>query len=304
MNHNRYYKQVKLLIEALPIVMEDQDLALKGGTAINLFIRNMPRLSVDIDLTFLPILDRKVSMDLINEKMATIADKLENKIFGSSVKIVDTKDHICRNIQLYNGESIIKIEINHVLRGHVNANQELFLCEKAQQDFRAFVNIKCLNFSDIYAGKICAALSRQHPRDLFDIKLLLDQEGISDELRKTFLVYLISGNRPISDIINPNFKNVREEFDTEFSGMNFIHVEYEELENARERLKNKLHASFSNEEKDFLISFKSGEPAWDLIGIPNIKEFPAIKWKLQNIQKMEKFQNRLAVAKLKESLGL
>lgn len=303
MNHNnQYYDQVRLLVQALPIVMEDQDVALKGGTAINLFVRNMPRLSVDIDLTFLPVLEREISLNLINNKMNSIATNLKKKISEAQVKIVNTSDQICRCIQLSDGKNAIKIEINHILRGNVNPCKRLSLCKNAQEDFKAFVNVQCLHFNDIYAGKICAALSRQHPRDLFDIKLLLDHEGISNELKKTFIVYLISGNRPLSDMLNPSFKNVRKEFDIEFSGMNFIPVEYEELEEARKKLIDQLKTALSEEEKRFLISFKIGEPEWSLLGIPDIEKLPAIKWKLNNIRKMKKIQHEIAVAKLKEIL--
>ena len=50
-----YRRQVQLLIRVLPSIAEEACFALKGGTAINLFVRDMPRLSVDIDLTYLPV---------------------------------------------------------------------------------------------------------------------------------------------------------------------------------------------------------------------------------------------------------
>lgn len=53
-----YRRQVSLLIKIVPLVAKETVFALKGGTAINLFLRNMPRLSVDIDLTYLPVKDR------------------------------------------------------------------------------------------------------------------------------------------------------------------------------------------------------------------------------------------------------
>lgn len=59
-----YRKQVSLLIKIVPLVAKEAVFALKGGTAINLFLRNMPRLSVDIDLTYLPVKDRAPPLDL------------------------------------------------------------------------------------------------------------------------------------------------------------------------------------------------------------------------------------------------
>ena len=55
----RYRRQVALLVRVLPLIAQEKCFALKGGTAINLFIRNLPRLSVDIDLAYLPVSDRE-----------------------------------------------------------------------------------------------------------------------------------------------------------------------------------------------------------------------------------------------------
>ena len=304
MKHNKYHKQVSLLIQALPIVMNEPDFSLKGGTAINLFVRDMPRLSVDIDLTFIPVLNRIDTIELINNKMESMRLDLQRQIPNSTAKLIKTSENIVRQIQLKNPTSFIKIEINHVLRGHVNPLSTLQLCERAQNEFGAFVSVKCLSFEDLYGGKLCAALSRQHPRDLFDVKLLLDNEGVSESLRKTFLVYLSSGNTPMSDMLNPIDKDVRSIFEAEFLGMNFITVDYEELEDARHRLIQVLREDLSVDEKEFLISLKSGEPDWSLLGVPGVENLPGIKWKLENIRKMSNAKRSESMMKLKEALGL
>lgn len=77
---DRYRSQVALLIRILPFVAEEPDFALKGGTAINLFVRDMPRLSVDIDLTYLPVQDRKASLAAIDAAMKRIAALIERGI--------------------------------------------------------------------------------------------------------------------------------------------------------------------------------------------------------------------------------
>lgn len=81
MNFQEIYKnQVSLLLEVLPVLNEFKCFALKGGTAINLFIHDMPRLSVDIDLTYLPIESRDVFLSNIETKLLKmkrlIADNL------------------------------------------------------------------------------------------------------------------------------------------------------------------------------------------------------------------------------------
>ena len=77
-----YQKQVALLVRVLPHVAEEKDFALKGGTAINLFVRDFPRLSVDIDLTFLPVLPRPDSIAAVNAGMARVAERIRKKARG------------------------------------------------------------------------------------------------------------------------------------------------------------------------------------------------------------------------------
>ena len=69
---DRYVKQVRLLLSVLPDMAREPVFALKGGTAINLFYRDMPRLSVDIDLTYLPVADRQSSLEGIDDALDRI----------------------------------------------------------------------------------------------------------------------------------------------------------------------------------------------------------------------------------------
>src|ERR1700741_601858 len=75
-----YRKQVALLIRVIPIVAEETCFALKGGTAINLFVRDLPRLSVDIDLTYLPVYGRKRSLGAIDKAMKRIEASIKKGI--------------------------------------------------------------------------------------------------------------------------------------------------------------------------------------------------------------------------------
>ena len=141
-------------------------------------------------------------------------------------------------------------------------------------------------FSDLYGGKICAALDRQHPRDLYDIHLLFRNEGITDEIRKAFIVYLICHPRPILEILNPSMVDIRGPFEKEFRGMVLEPVTCELLEEERRRLFEEIKAGLTDEEKIFIVSVKEGKPRWDLIGLAGIERLPAIRWKLINIEKM------------------
>ena len=77
-----YRRQAALLVRTIPLVDEERCFALKGGTAINLFVRDMPRLSVDIDLTYLPIADRTTSLMEIDAAMRRIAQRVRKGIRG------------------------------------------------------------------------------------------------------------------------------------------------------------------------------------------------------------------------------
>lgn len=283
---NNFNYQVSLLLRILPEVMNVKNFALKGGTAINMFVRNMPRLSVDIDLTYVPIEPREISLNNINRSLEDLSKAIENSFSDVQTELKRTATSDIKQINVQDRNSTIKVEINQVLRGVVNPCIELGLSRKAQDRFRAYSKVLCLSFEDLYAGKFCAALDRQHPRDLFDVKVLLENEGFSHQLRKTFIVYLISNNRPIAELINPNRLEIRALFQKEFAGMMEEDVAYDELIDVRETFIELISSSFTNDERHFLISFKEGQPNWNLLGLNSIEAMPAIQWKLMNIKKM------------------
>jgi len=78
-----YRRQVALLIKTLPLVAAETAFALKGGTAINLFVRDMPRLSVDIDLTYVPVADRESSLKEIDAAIRRIGKEIERGVPGA-----------------------------------------------------------------------------------------------------------------------------------------------------------------------------------------------------------------------------
>lgn len=213
-----YYKQVQLLIQILPIIAEEDCFALKGGTAINLFERNLPRLSVDIDLVFLPIRDRKDSLAEISTALARIAQEIRET--WSNARVVEAfqdKPDALRLIVSRNGVQI-KIELSPVLRGTVYEPEMRSVCDKVEDEF-GFAEIQVVHPADLYAGKICAALDRQHPRDLYDILVLLENNGINDELRKAFIAYLISHPRPMAELLQPGLKDISATYYGEFENM-------------------------------------------------------------------------------------
>ena len=157
-----YRKQVSLLIKIVPLVAKEAVFALKGGTAINLFLRNMPRLSVDIDLTYLPVKDRASSLTEIDAAMHRIAKEIERGVRGAKVSASAPKGEktITKLIARADGAQI-KIEVTPVLRGCVYEPTVRSVSPRVEAEF-GFAEMQVVSFPDLYAGKIVAALDRQH----------------------------------------------------------------------------------------------------------------------------------------------
>ena len=294
-----YYKQVQLLVSIIPLVAQEDIFALKGGTAINLFIRDLPRLSVDIDLTYLPIDERKVALANIRTAFEQLKQNIETSRPDLRVhyQAKDAEHRLIVSAQ----DAQIKIELSPVLRGCVFEPETRTVTKSVEDEF-GFAEIQVVSFNDLYAGKVCAALDRQHPRDLFDIKLLLNDEGLSRDLIRTFIVYLISHQRPISELIQPRHKDIKEAYDNSFVGMTQTPVPLEELEQARIELNDSLFSQLTDDDKEFLISFKAMEPKWDLLGLDDIDQLPAVKWKMLNLAKMPDDNHKDALKNLQNKL--
>lgn len=303
LTQNYYFKQVQLLLKLLPIISEDPDFILKGGTAINLFIRDMPRLSVDIDLIYQPIQQRNITLASIDQKLHVIGNKILNRVRGSSITFIPSSPEFSRTLVCTGEGAQVKIEVNTIIRGTLFEASILPTCSAIDKHFQQFIEMKVASIGDLYGGKICAALDRQHPRDLFDIKALLESEGITPEIKKGFLLYLLSHNRPMSELLEPNLLDMRRVFASEFEDITTITFNYDDFEATRDMLVQLLKSMFTENQRQFLISFKKGEPAWGLSGIPRIENYPAIQWKLHNIQKMSSRKREEAAEKLAAILG-
>jgi len=298
---NPYFARVQLLVQLLPQISHESVFALKGGTAINLFVRDLPRLSVDIDLAYLPIEPRNAALVNIQSAMAHIAQRVEQNVPGARVRSQQTKTGEVYKLIVQRGREEIIIETSPVLRGAMNPPIVMNVVYQVEQVF-GYASIAVLSFDDLYAGKLCAALDRQHPRDLFDVKVLYEHEGLSKRLHRTFLVYLISGNRPIAEMLQPQLPDLRVVYERQFLGTALTPVNLEELVAVRERLIKDIHRSLIDAQKQFLMSFKRGEPDWGLWGADDIEHLPALQWKLQNIKRIPEAKHQAALRKLESVL--
>ncbi|MEW6631704.1 MAG: nucleotidyl transferase AbiEii/AbiGii toxin family protein [Pseudomonadota bacterium] len=298
-----YYGQVRLLTRILPLVAAERSFALKGGTAINLFIRDLPRLSVDIDLVYLPMDDRDTALRNVAEALARIADAVIAAMPGT--EIIRSFEHQADALRLFvsQGDDRIKIELSPVLRGSVLPEELREVSPAVEQQF-GYVEMQLLSIPDLYAGKICAALDRQHPRDLFDVKLLFENEGLTPDLVRTFLVYLISHNRTMAELLQPTRKDIAGIYEGEFVRMSQTEVSLDDLLAVRERLIGDLNRALTGDQRKFLLSFKAGRPDWDLLGIDGAGKLPAVRWKLHNLERMPRERHRRAYDNLERVLGL
>lgn len=297
-----YRRQVQLLVRILPYVAMEECFALKGGTAINLFVRDMPRLSIDIDLTYLPVQSREESLQAIDSAMKRIAEDAgsgspaEDIVTGSP----NAEGAVTKLIARGNGVQI-KIEVTPVLRGCVFEPETRVVSPAVEETF-GFAEMKLVSFSDLYGGKIVAALDRQHPRDLFDVRDLLASEGITDDLRRAFIVYLLSHDRPMHEVIGPKLKDISSEYERGFLGMTDKPVPLEELLATRAAIINEIVGGMPDVHRHFLISFERGEPEWDLLGLEHVPDLPAIRWRQFNLDKLDAQARAKLVSRLEEKL--
>lgn len=300
-----YFRQVELLLRVLPLVDREAVFALKGGTAINFFVRDLPRVSVDIDLVYLPVCERDLSLREISDALVRICRDVESRI--PEAKIVPKKikgSVFWSGCSVQREDATIKIEPNLVMRGSLFSPERRTLTPRARSLFELSVECRTLSENELYAGKICAALDRQHPRDLFDVLMLLREGTFNDAMRKAFIVYLISHDRPMVEVLDPRFADIRPVFEAEFRDMTLEEVTCEDLEKTREQLVSVIARELTIQERQFIVSVKAGLPQWGLIGLEGAQNLPAVQWKLLNIGRMSPAKHRQALRKLRDYLDV
>jgi len=297
-----YRNQVALLIRTLPSVAAEKCFAMKGGTAINLFIRDLPRLSVDIDLAYLPVQDRATSLAAIDGAMLHIAERITAAVRGVRVLPSRSRENVVTKLVVRSDGAQIKIEVTPVMRGCVFEPETRPVSSRVEDEF-GFAEMSIVSFADLYAGKIVAALDRQHPRDLFDVRDLLGNEGIDDALRRAFLVYLTSHDRPMAEVLAVRRKDIKAEFERGFVGMTQQPVELDDLLAAREALISEIVGSMPDAHRKFLLAFERGEPDWSAIDLKGAADLPAIRWRQQNLDSLSIEKRETLVRQLEEVLA-
>lgn len=288
-----YAQKVELLLRLIPIIMDEDVFAIHGGTGINLFLKDLPRYSVDIDLTYIPLADRQTSMDDINMHLKSICNKAKRAF--KDMHIVPNPN-TCKLLCEQHGKQV-KIEVNQTKRGIIGGDVlTVPLSEKAQEEFSLYCEAKIVPLTLLYGGKIAAALSRQHPRDLFDVRHM---EYPLSKCHEGLIFCLLGSDRPIYESFAPRLIDQRNAMENQFAGMTTIPFTYDEFETTRARLIDEVKDLMTEEDRNFLVSFESGQPEWNGYKYEHFKDYPSVQWKLLNLRKLAK-HNPL---KLQEEAG-
>lgn len=297
MMNRAYINAVRLLLEVAPEVFREPSFALKGGTAINLFLHDMPRLSVDLDLVYIDHQSgRDEALQQIGAALTAVSAILKSRGMrcepGSSAE--ETKLFVERD------RVRVKIEVNHVFRGTVLPVARRPLTENAQNTFFTELELPLLHPDELYGSKLVAAMDRQHPRDLFDVLGLYARDGLTPGIAECFVCYLAGHNRPVHEVLFPNQIDIAPAYANEFAGMAREPLTLDDLLQVRARLIAELPSALTEKHREFLLGLVQCKPDWSLISCAHLKDMPAIRWKLTNLQRLREVNPSKFVAQQSE----
>ncbi|RYG57637.1 MAG: nucleotidyl transferase AbiEii/AbiGii toxin family protein [Alphaproteobacteria bacterium] len=262
-----YIDTVRLLIEVAPVVFRSPRFAMKGGTALNLFVQDMPRLSVDIDVVFTgPPLLREEALAAIETDLKDITASLEAQGLSTAHPRKASGDDV--KLFISDGKVEVKVEVNHVFRGSLLPVQSIKLALAAQDMFTSDLSVPMLETAELYGSKLVAAMDRQHPRDIFDVLKMYESFGLEAGFVDCFVAYLAGHGRPVHEVLFSNDAPFDKVFESHFRGMT-------------------MDEALSQNHKDFLLSLVKLEPAWEVMPFDGLKDLPALKWKLLNLEKLK-----------------
>ena len=282
-----YIEIVRLLLESAPAIFETPHFAMKGGTAINLFIEDMPRLSVDIDVVYT---DHQATREEAMKSISGGLDATRNRLTkaGLESEASATKDGDEIKLFIRRRSNQVKVEVNHVFRGTVLPVETRQLGNEARKLFTTELSAPVLATPELYGSKLVAAMDRQHPRDLFDVRGLFERGGLTTEVVECFVCYLAGHNRPVHEVLFSRDVDMSSAFENEFAGMARNPITLAELQHVRRKLKKELPIALTTSQRKFLLGLVTGEPDWQLMKCLHLSHLPAIRWKLQNLAKLKK----------------
>ncbi len=282
-----YVDTVRLMLEVAPEVFASGRFAMKGGTAINFFVQDMPRLSVDIDVVFVSHqTPREAALTEIATELSALQGRLVKR--GIKAEIASSKAGDETKILAHRDRIQVKVEINHVFRGTLLPIETRPLARTASDLFTTALSVPTLAVAELYGSKLVAAMDRQHPRDLFDVHGMFARFGLLPEFVECFVGYIAGHNRPVHEVLGSRDVDLRRPFENEFAGMERDEVSLKALNEARVRLRRELTAALTDDHKRFLLGLVAGEPPWEAMQCRHLRELPAIQWKLQNLARLKR----------------
>lgn len=260
-------------------------------------------MSVDIDLAYLPVADREESLRQIEAALRRIEDRIARAIRSARVQRGRlAEEGTVNKLFVRDQDTQVKIEVTPVLRGCVRDAEVRAVVSTVEERF-GYAEVQIVSFADLYAGKIVAALDRQHPRDLFDVRNMLLNEGIDMSLRSAFVVYLISHHRPLHRLLDPPRRDMAQEYERGLAGMMEVPVPLLALEQAREEMVADIVGRMPEEHRRFLLSFQLGAPDWQLLKVAHAEKLPAVRWRMMKWAKLAPGQRERLVNRLHAAIG-
>jgi len=286
-----YIETVRLLLEAAPVIFEAPAFAMKGGTAINLFVQDMPRLSVDIDVVYT---DHTQAREEALQSISTALEATRARLAKAGLEADTSSTKEADEIKLFlrRGRSQVKVEVNHVFRGTVLPVVRRGLGAEARRLFTTELVVPLLATPELYGSKLVAALDRQHPRDLFDVLGMFERGGLSPEVVECFVCYLAGHNRPVHEVLFSRDQDLSRAFENEFIGLTRQPIALKQLVAVRRQLKTQLPSVLTENHRRFLLGLVTGEPDWSLMRCAHLADLPAIRWKIHNLAKLKEANPR------------
>lgn len=283
-----YIASVQLLLNIAPVIFQSPRFAMKGGTALNLFVQDLPRLSVDIDVVFVPHqVTRNQALVEIGQDLNAAKSQLQTMGYVADIRTTRTGDEV--KLFVSDERAQVKVEVNFVFRGTLFPPTLAKLNAKAQELFSLSVQVPMLAIPELYGSKLVAAMDRQHPRDLFDVLQMNEKfGGVPQPFVDSFVAYLAGHNRPVHEVLFANSLPLEAVFKSEFQGMTAQPIALQKLLETRQFLFETLPQSLTDNHKKFLLSLVRGDPQWGLMPFVHLQELPALKWKTQNLEKLKR----------------
>ena len=281
-----YIDTVRLLLDIAPVVFASPRFAMKGGTGINLFIQDMPRLSVDIDVVFTDHgLARDEALQAIQNDLVMAAKVLQARGYATIIPKKLGGEEVKLFVQ--NKLAEVKVEVNHIFRGTLLPTKAVPLTPSAQDMFTTEIAVNMLDTAEIYGSKLVAAMDRQHPRDIFDVLKMYEKFGLDAAIVDCFVAYLAGHNRPVHEVLFSADAPLEAIYENHFKGMTGDDVSLATLLQTRANMKRDLPDALTSNHKQFLLSLVQATPQWERMPFPHLKDLPALKWKLANIAKLK-----------------